>query len=42
MSKRSFIDEIYLKFLFISTFLFFSGFQTWYYQTRWLYPYRST
>jgi len=32
--------EIYVKIPFISIFLF-SGFQTWFFQLRWLYLYRS-
>jgi len=34
--------ELHVKMTFISTFfLFFSGFQTCFYQTRWFYPYLS-
>jgi len=33
--------ELYVKMTFISTLSFFSGFQTWFYQTRWFYPYLS-
>jgi len=33
--------EIYVKISSISILIFFSGFQTWFYQMRWFHPYDS-
>jgi len=33
--------DIYVKISFITIFYIFAGFQTWFYQLRWFYPYRS-